>query len=229
VSRPRKPFGPNPPGRLQGTLVKVLAAELSDQGRLVRGKRYWADDAVVDIVVGHGSVTAEVMGSRPDPYVVTIEAEGGTGMPSKRDLWIRCSCPDDSGTGGEACKHAVAALFALSDEITVQPELVDRWRAGGRHSRPAEVTTLRPDGDGTDAHDEPAADAAEDPDPDLAPVVPIRPASELDGLALLLRSPGGESVVELPVPEPIEHPRLASALAHDVVEDVLDHLQIRWE
>jgi uncharacterized Zn finger protein len=77
VSRPRKPYGPNPPGRLPATMIKVLAAEMSDQGRLSRGKRYWADDAVVDIVIGHGAVTAEVQGGRPDPYVVTIEADGG--------------------------------------------------------------------------------------------------------------------------------------------------------
>jgi hypothetical protein len=39
MSRPRKPFGPNPPGRLPATMLKVLAAELSDQGRLSRGRR----------------------------------------------------------------------------------------------------------------------------------------------------------------------------------------------
>ena len=72
MSRPRKPYGPNPPGRLLGTMIKVLAAEMSDQGRLARGKRYWTDDAVIDIVVGHGAVTAEIQGSRPEPYVVTI-------------------------------------------------------------------------------------------------------------------------------------------------------------
>ena len=53
--KPRKPYGANPPGRLPATMIKVLAAELSDQGRLSRGKRYWSEDAVVDIVVGHGA------------------------------------------------------------------------------------------------------------------------------------------------------------------------------
>ncbi|MCB0968785.1 MAG: hypothetical protein KDB37_18280, partial [Ilumatobacter sp.] len=73
MSRPRKPYGPNPPGRLLATMIKVLAAEMSDQNRLARGRRYYNEDAVIDIVIGHGSVTAEVRGSRYDPYVVTIE------------------------------------------------------------------------------------------------------------------------------------------------------------
>ena len=60
MSRPRRPFGPNVPGRLPATMIKVLAAELSDAARLARGTRYWADDAVIDIVGGHGAVTAEV-------------------------------------------------------------------------------------------------------------------------------------------------------------------------
>src|SRR5690606_29447220 len=107
VSRPRRPYGGDLPGRLQATMIRVLAAELSDQGRLARGKRYWSEGAVVDIVVGHGAVTAEILGSRPDPYVVTLEAaadpSGHGAVPSKRELWIGCTCPDDSGTGAEAC------------------------------------------------------------------------------------------------------------------------------
>ena len=118
-------------------MIKVLAAELSDQGRLSRGKRYWAEDAVVDIVVVHGAVTAVIQGSRPDPYVVTIEATQGTGVPSKREVWISCTCPDD-GVETEACKHAVAALFALSDEVAIEPALIERWRTGSARRRPAE-------------------------------------------------------------------------------------------
>ena len=95
MSRPRKPFGPNPPGRLPATIVKVLAAELSDQGRLARGKRYWAEHAVTDIVIGHGVVTAEIQGSRREPYIVTLVATPGSGVPGKREVTARCTCPDD--------------------------------------------------------------------------------------------------------------------------------------
>ena len=39
MSRAAPPFGPDQPGRLQATMLKVLAAEISDPGRLLRGKR----------------------------------------------------------------------------------------------------------------------------------------------------------------------------------------------
>ena len=35
MSRPRKPFGANHPGRLPATMVKVLAAEMSDREQAV--------------------------------------------------------------------------------------------------------------------------------------------------------------------------------------------------
>lgn len=127
MSKPRKPYGPNPPGRLQATMIKVLAAEMSDSGRLGRGKRYWNDDAVIDLVIGHGVVNAEVQGSRPQPYVITISAAPGKGVPGRQHVRVRCTCPDDDGFDA-ACKHAVAALFALSDEVAIDPTVIDRWR-----------------------------------------------------------------------------------------------------
>ncbi len=137
MSKPRKPYGPNPPGRLSATMIKVLAAEMSDSGRLGRGKRYWNDDAVIDLVVGHGVVTAEVQGSRSQPYVVTIGAMPGDGVPSRRHVQVRCTCPDDDGFDA-ACKHAVAALFALSDEVAIDPTVIDRWRGKTRRDREAD-------------------------------------------------------------------------------------------
>ena len=38
MTRPRRPFGANHPGRLPATMMKVLAAEMSDPSRLRRGK-----------------------------------------------------------------------------------------------------------------------------------------------------------------------------------------------
>ena len=142
MSRPRKPYGPKLPGRLYGTMIKVLAAEISDQARLSRGKKYWAEDAVIDIVVGHGAVTAEIQGSRARPYIVTLRAAAGSGVPTRRELWVQCTCPDDTGTGADACKHAVAAMFTLSDEVSIDPELVDRWRDSDRQPRPRQVGIL---------------------------------------------------------------------------------------
>src|SRR5262245_35592902 len=193
MAKPRKPYGANPPGRLPATMIKVLAAELTDQGRLSRGKRYWAEDAVVDLVVGHGAVTAVIQGSRPDPYVVTIEATEGTGVPSKREVWITCTCPDDGEM--EACKHAVAALFALSDEVAIEPALLVRWRSGSRRKPAggalAEVVPLR--------RNEPqAAPARRTPEPE--PPDPV-----VEELAVLLAAPNGASPPEFPQIVPVVH------------------------
>lgn len=237
MSRPRKPYGPNPPGRLLGTMIKVLAAEMSDQGRLSRGKRYWADDAVVDIVVGHGSVTAEVQGARPEPYVVTVEADRGSGVPSKREVWAQCTCPDDTGTGADLCKHAVAAMFALADEVSIDPELVDRWRAGRGRVRPDEavVTELRPMGDDGDSGDDEVDgddvddDAGSDDDDHDADVIEFRPRvdPEVDAIARLLASPGPPPT--FPEVTELDHGPLRDRRLGDVLDDCLDHLAIRWE
>ena len=216
--KPRKPFGANPPGRLPATMIKVLAAELSDQGRLSRGKRYWAEDAVVDIVVGHGAVTAVIQGSRPDPYVVTIEATQGTGVPSKREVWITCTCPDD-GVETEACKHAVAALFALSDEVAIEPALIERWRTGSGRRRPAagaglaEVVPLR--------REQPAAAPAAEPEP--PPRDPVA-----DELAMLLGAPNGATSPEFPEVAPIQHTGIRDRQLSDVLADAIEHLAIDW-
>jgi hypothetical protein len=219
--KPRKPYGANPPGRLPATMIKVLAAELSDQGRLSRGKRYWAEDAVVDIVVGHGAVTAVIQGSRPDPYVVTVEATQGTGVPSKREVWISCTCPDD-GVETEACKHAVAALFALSDEVAIEPALIERWRTGSARRQPAEsglaeVVPLR--------RNDPAATPSPTPAPEPPPPPPDPVAEEL---AMLLGSPNASAPPEFPDVTPLHHTGIRDRQLAEVLHDAIDHLAIDW-
>lgn len=231
MSRPRKPIGPNPPGRLLGTMVKVLAAEMSDQGRLSRGKRYWSDDAVIDIVVGHGAVTAEVQGSRPEPYVVTVEASGGEGIPSKREIWAQCTCPDDAGTGVDLCKHAVAVFFSLADEITVEPDLVARWRAGRRFARDEPVVSLpRPATSRRD--DDEFENVRDDDDPGRdAEVIPIRPRvdAEADAIGALLAAPAGAAPPSFPSVIDLDHGVLRRRRLGEVLDDCLEHLAIRWE
>jgi hypothetical protein len=202
-------------------MVKVLAAELSDQGRLARGKRYWSDNAVTDIVIGHGAVTAEIQGSRPEAYIVTITATPGSGVPGKREVTVRCTCPDDGMF--EACKHAVAALFALSDEIAVEPELVERWR-GGSAARPrpapvepglAEVVPLR-------AAREPAPVSRREPSP-----VPVDPM--IAEIGVLLAAPEGATAPEFPEVTSISHGAIRDRPLADVLIDAIEHLAINWE
>jgi hypothetical protein len=231
VSRPRKPYGPNPPGRLPATMIKVLAAELSDQGRLSRGKRYWADDAVIDIVIGHGAVTAEVRGSRYEPYVVTISTDGGVGVPSKREIWIECSCPDDSGFGREACKHAVAALFALSDEVAADPSVLERWRGPSRHRSNVSDLPVAASPDDTAERDRPAdviplrRRVAHDVPPEPGPVRD----PQLDEIGRLLAAPAGGSLPELPDLDRLEHPPVADPLLAEVLADAIANLHLHWD
>ena len=149
MNRPRKPFGKEQPGRLPSTMMKVLAAELADPERLRRGKRLAKDGSVLDIVIEPGTVVCEVQGSRPTPYVVTVEVSFGNGMPLKRDVDGHCTCPDadnlwGTGAGGsDICKHTVATMYTLADELLVEPELLDlltarvrldeRWRDDRDH------------------------------------------------------------------------------------------------
>ena len=226
MSRPRRPYGPKPPGRLAGTMIKVLAAELSDAGRLTRGKRYWADDAVIDIVVGHGVVTAEVQGARPQPYVVTLEAERGSGVPARSDLWVACTCPDDPGTGTNACKHIVAALFALSDEVAIEPELVDRWRRNGRQPQ-----IDRAPGRGQRLAERPSSHEPSGTDDERDNVIELRPRvhPELEQIGTLLQAPTGGGQPQLPEPQPLDQGAMPNRLIGDVLDDALDHLAISWE
>ncbi len=229
MSRPRKPYGPNPPGRLFGTMIKVLAAEMSDQGRLSRGKKYWAEDAVIDIVVGHGAVTAEVQGTRAQPYIVTIETSAGTGVPAKRDVWVQCTCPDDTGTGSDACKHTVAAMFTLSDEVSIEPELVERWRNSRRQPRPrgtATLATLPPPAEFADDDD----DEQNDERPN-AQIIELHPRFDpiLDKISVLLQAPAGAAAPTFPEVEPIDHRGIRDRSLADVLDDALNELAIRWE
>lgn len=212
MSRPRTPFGHDQPGRLPATMIKVLAAEMSDPGRLSRGKRMWTENAVLDIVIGHGAVTAEVQGSRPLPYVVTLETRAGIGAPGRRDLSVRCTCPDDDGAGHQGCKHAVAALFALSDEVAIEPEVLARWRRSDSVAPGAAVDDVEPEQEASPVR--------------LRAVAPITP---IDELGPLLVHPAGRSLPPVPMPPDGRHPRPADQLVADVLDDALDHLRIRWE
>lgn len=207
MSRPRRPFGADQPGRLQSTMLKVLSAEMSDSGRFTRGKRLRADDAVVDLVIGHGAATAVVQGSRPEPYVVTLLTRPGRSVPSRRDVTVRCTCPDDDGVGGVACKHGVAAMFALADEVSLDPDVLARWRQSASF----------------DDHDD--NDDAPTDDPAAPPLVDPLIAEITD----LLRPPRG---TRIPAPAELTAPDadgIPDRLVADVLDDALAHLRVRWE
>ena len=136
MSPPRRTVGTNSAGRLPAAMLRALAAELSDPGRFARAKAYARDGAVVDIAVEPGQARGEVQGSRYEPYAVTIHTEparDGEGLlgliPERDELFAECSCPD-AGTFG-TCKHALAVLLVLADEVSIDTAVLERWRAAG--------------------------------------------------------------------------------------------------
>ncbi len=165
MSRPRKPFGANQPGRLPSTMLKVLAAEMSDPQRLRRGKQYAKDGSVLDIIIEPGVVTCEVQGSRSTPYVASLEVSVGNGMPLRRDVHAVCTCPDDDNWANHACKHVLATMFVFAEELLIEPELLDVWRGNDVDAR-----SLADDDQDHDEHDDDEHDDDEHDDDDAGDI-----------------------------------------------------------
>jgi hypothetical protein len=246
VSRPRKPFGKEQPGRLQSTMMKVLAAEMADPERLRRGKRLAKDGSVLDIVIEPGTVVCEIQGSRPTPYVATLEVSFGDGMPLRRDVDGHCTCPDADnlwGTasgGSDICKHTVAAMYTLADELLIQPELLDLWR--GQDRREADSTAEVSHDHEPTSPERSRARPSEHPalirrhlrvvggtTHDDAEVDPAEPAPVGDRLASLLTIPPGATLPEvgsIERMEPVVPPRRDLAA---VIRDAVENLRIEWD
>jgi uncharacterized Zn finger protein len=153
----------------------------------------------------------------------------GTGVPSKREVWIGCTCPDDSGSGSEACKHAVAALFALSDEVAIDPTVLERWRASRRRFNVADLPVAAAPDD--TAERERPADVIPFPRSSRAPEPEPEPRRDpqLDEIGRLLAAPVGGGLPELPFVDRIEHPPIPDRLLADVLADALGHLHLHWD
>lgn len=243
MSRPRKPFGANHPGRLPATMMKVLAAEMSDPSRLRRGKQYAKDGSVLDILIDPGVATCEIQGSRSTPYIAMVTVKPGDGMPLRRDVKFACTCPDNDNWDSYACKHVVATLFTLSDEFLLEPELLDLWR-GRAVERNLERDDDDEDDDDDDLELEPElVDLEYDEHPHERRRGHLRlvgseiaertrrpaPAPHIDPLRELLRIPEGVALPDVGDIERIEPPLPRSRELATVLRDALRHLRIEWD
>lgn len=235
MTRPRKPFGANHPGRLPATMMKVLAAEMSDPSRLRRGKQYAKDGSVLDIVIDPGTVTCEIQGSRSTPYIAVVSVKPGDGMPLRRDVKFTCTCPDNDSWDSYACKHVVATMFTLSDEFLVEPELLDLWRDRAGDSDDRNDSGDRDDEFGDPEYDERpgerrrghlrlvgshTTDRSRRPEPSTPHVDPLEE---------LLRIPDGASLPDVAIIERIEPQLPKSRELATVLRDALGHLRIEWD
>ena len=113
--------------------------------RFGRGRQYAVSGQVTDLVAEGAHVSASVVGSRPEPYRVTLDFTAAEGAARERiagairsepmtlgrllagdlpvevgELWdvvMRCSCPDWS----RPCKHMAAVLLLLGEEVARRP------------------------------------------------------------------------------------------------------------
>lgn len=138
---------PHGVGKLAGTMLGVGVAQRADAQRFARGRAYQRQGAVVDVVVEPGRVHAVVQGGRSDPYVVEIVAKRLSAataaqvdarprtsaqrytalVPDAGDLRFSCTCPD----WDDPCKHAVAVVVELGEQVARDPRLLERWRDAG--------------------------------------------------------------------------------------------------
>ena len=177
------------PGRLPATLLRALCAELADPARYRRAKDYARDGAVIDLDVRPGAVVGEVLGSRRD--AVPGDARGRSRrrrrhgaparvmlIPERTELAVACTCPD--ADSGAMCKHALALLLVLADEVSIEPELLARWRSAGRLGADRRRAAPRSGGDRATHATRPGRDRGGGRSP-----APVR----VDVLAQLLASP----------------------------------------
>ena len=128
-------------GRLIATMLDVMLAGMCDPPRFRRGRDYARQGAVGEVSVAAGVARAIVQGSRAKPYNVTIRTslaaaphDGSsrlsTLVPGRSDINFDCDCPD----WDVPCKHCVAAMVRLSEDIGADPALLVTWRGADRTS-----------------------------------------------------------------------------------------------
>jgi hypothetical protein len=217
MAAPRIPFGQDLPGKIAAMRLKILAAEVSDAARLSRGKRYHADQAVVDIEVSTGLVVCEVQGARPDPYQVRLQVTGGDGVPMRPELRVNCECADADISMVRACKHGVAAIFALANEVLIDPEVLVQWRAGAPAARSAVPATS--------PHSGPKSDP--ELDPDLDPPSQQRSFTK-DRFGELLDWPAGTGPITIPRLEPWAQPAHSNPQLEEILASARSALELDW-
>jgi hypothetical protein len=215
-------------------MMKVLAAEMSDPQRLRRGKQYAHDGSVLDIVIDPGVVTCEIQGSRSTPYIAQIEVAAGDGMPLRRDIRTRCTCPDDDNWDNHACKHVVAGMFALSDELLLEPELLDVWRqrdpSTAAPASAAAASAVTRSATSGRAHSPTTRGHLTLVHSDSSPPRGVpRDRPDVDPLAEFLRIPHAAELPAVPELDRVELPLPKRQELASLISDALRHVRVDWD
>ncbi len=132
-------FGKATPG--EG--LRNLVGARSEPNRFLRGAELADRGVVTAVEIRTGELRGSVTGSRRESYSVkiTIQLTGSTIGAGSPIRWS-CTCPD----WGDPCKHAVAVMLVVSQQVDEEPELLGRFVGTNIDSdAPAEddVTTSR--------------------------------------------------------------------------------------
>lgn len=91
--------------------------KFTDSGSLDRGRRYFKNGRVKEVLWNGYQLMGQVRGTRPTPYSVVVEFQGSSPYMST------CDCPVFI-----ACKHAAAVLYAAKHAREMAPVVASDWR-----------------------------------------------------------------------------------------------------
>lgn len=188
-------------GKLLAARLEMLAAEISEPGRLWRGRSYVDSGAVLVIELVDGRVHARVQGSSSEPYRVTVARVHHDGPVRRTDLHWSCTCADSAPA--LACKHVAAIVLTIAARVVDDPALLDRWGEGSSSTAPGTASST-------------GADHGDDVD---------RRADQLaDQLADLVNGPEPLGEWEPPELPTIEHPAVADPVVDRLLRSALAEL-----
>ncbi len=126
--------------------VANLAIDLGDPGRMAKARRLHRSNSVSAIDFESGEAHATVTDSDGELHDVTIKvvAPPAQQLPAASDVLTECSCDD----AGDSCRHALAAVLGIAEEVEVDARVIDRWTGA---EAPAVVATYESPGVGTEA------------------------------------------------------------------------------
>lgn len=109
-------------------ISKYYAVYGNGNNRLTRGLEYFRQGRVEDLMYGKGIAKAFVKGSDKSSYEVGIYIKkansSGDIMPTKEQISFECDCPDQA----KPCKHIVAVLYSISNDLEQNPYILNLLR-----------------------------------------------------------------------------------------------------
>lgn len=113
------------PGQVQHEVAAALVAQAEMEAAraiLGRGRTYARAGQVVSVAVAPGEFTAEVQGTDPDPYQVSLRAVTISGADR---VAASCDCP--YGVEVDWCKHAAALAYVAAHLIDTDSRARGTW------------------------------------------------------------------------------------------------------